>query len=315
MRNTGLKEEHGVASPPKTRAMLSLSATKKSPDAEVSPNRLSARRFFRNPFAVGGLVILVLITLASVLAPFVSPYEPDTISLTQIRQPPSGDHWLGTDSTGRDVLSRLLSGGQVSLAVGFCAAFLAVTTGTLLGVLAGWFGGLLDAIVSRVIDIMLTVPPILVVIVLASIIGPNVFLLIIVIAGLSWPNSARIARGVVLGLREQEFVQAARVLGSGNWFIVRKHLIPGVLPPVVVAATLLVSEAVLLESALSFLGAGVQPPQSSWGNMLTEAQSITVLSSMPWLWIPAGTLIALTVLSAMAVGDGLRDAIDPRKNG
>lgn len=315
MSNKRLRPGRRIASPPKTEAMPELSVGKKQRDGELSPNRLAARRFFRNPFAVAGLVILTLVTLASVLAPFISPYGPDHIDLSSIRQSPSADHWLGTDSTGRDVLSRLLSGGQVSLTVGFLAALLAVTTGTLLGVIAGWFGGVLDAIISRVIDIMLTVPPILVVIVLAGILGPNVGLLIVVIAGLSWPDSARIARGVVLGLREQEFVQAARVLGSKSWFIIRNHLIPGVLPPVIVAATLLVSSTVLLESALSFLGAGVQPPQSSWGNMLTEAQSLTVLSSMPWLWIPAGTLIALTVLSAMAVGDGIRDAIDPRRNG
>lgn len=315
MKNRTPVTKRKATSPPKTRVMPSVSGASKVRDGDLSPNRLAARRFFRNPFAVGGLIVLTLVTLASALAPWISPYAPEAIDLTQIRQPPSGAHWLGTDSTGRDVLSRLLSGGQVSLAVGFLAAFLAVTTGTLLGVLAGWFGGVLDAIVSRVIDVMLTVPPILVVIVLAGIIGPNVFLLIMVIAGLSWPNSARIARGVVLGLREQEFVQAAKVLGSKSWFIISRHLIPGVLPPVVVAATLLVSEAVLLESALSFLGAGVQPPQSSWGNMLTEAQSLTVLSSMPWLWIPAGVFIALTVFSAMAVGDGIRDAIDPRKNG
>lgn len=296
-------------------SLLSTSENPKRPVADFSPTRLAARRFLRNSLAVAGLTIIILITFASVMAPIISPYPPDEIDLLQIRNGPSNSHLLGTDSTGRDVLSRLLSGGQVSLTVGFLAAFLAVTTGTILGVLAGWFGGLLDAAISRMIDIMLSVPPILVVIVLAGIVGPSVPLLIIVIAGLSWPNSARIARGVVLGLREQEFVQAARVLGSNSWFIMTRHLLPGVLPPVVVSATLLVSEAVLLESALSFLGAGVQPPQSSWGNMLTEAQSLTALSSMPWLWLPPGLLIAVTVLSAMAIGDGLRDAIDPRRNG
>ncbi|MDI6023410.1 ABC transporter permease [Leucobacter sp. UT-8R-CII-1-4] len=306
--------EPRVVHPPKTTVVTTVDVENDAKRRELSPNRLAVRRFLRNPPAVIGLAVLAIITLASVFAPFISPFAPDAIDLGAIRQPPSAEHWLGTDSTGRDVLSRLLSGGRVSLAVGFLAAFLAVTTGTLLGVIAGWYGGAIDAVISRVIDIMLTVPPILVVIVLAGIIGPNVTLLILVIAGLSWPGSARIARGVVLGLREQEFVQAAGVLGSKSWFVIRKHLLPGVLPPVVVAATLLVAEAVLLESALSFLGAGVQPPQSSWGNMLTEAQSLTVLSSMPWLWIPAGTVIALTVLSAMSAGDGIRDAIDPRKN-
>ena len=172
----------------------------------------------------------------------------------------------------------------------------------------------MDGIISRVIDIMLSLPAVLVIIVLAGVIGPSVPMLILVIAGLAWPTPARIARGVVLSLREEEFVQAARAIGSRTSFILFRHLLPGALPPIVVSATLLVAESVLLESSLSFLGAGVQPPQSSWGNMLNEAQSLTVLSSMPWLWVPPGLMIALTVLSAMAVGDGIRDAIDPRKN-
>lgn len=281
---------------------------------DLSPDRRALRRFLANPAAVVGLAVLVLVVLASALAPWISPYRPESIDLTAVRQAPSGAHLLGTDSTGRDVLTRLLAGGQVSLMVGFLSAIIAVSVGAFVGVVAGWFGGLLDAIISRVVDIMLSVPPVLVIIVLAGIVGPSVPLLILVIAGLSWPSSARIARGVVLGLREEEFVQAARVLGSRSGYIIRRHLIPGVLPPVVVAATLLVSEAVLLESALSFLGAGVRPPQSSWGNMLTEAQSLTVLAGMPWLWVPPGVMIALTVLSAMAVGDGIRDAIDPRKS-
>jgi peptide/nickel transport system permease protein len=281
---------------------------------ELSPDQLARRRFYRNPTAVIGLIVLAVILLASVLAPLISPYDPSAIDLKSIRQPPSPEHLLGTDSTGRDVFSRLLAGGQVSLSVGFVAAIIAVTLGTLAGVLAGWFGGITDTIISRTVDIMLSVPAVLVIIVLAGVIGPSVPLLIGIIALLSWPSTARIARGVVLSLREEEFVQAARVLGSRNGYIIRRHLVPGVLPPVVVSATILVAEAVLLESSLSFLGAGVQPPQSSWGNMLNEAQSLTVLSSMPWLWVPAGLLIAATVLSAMAIGDGIRDAIDPRKN-
>lgn len=296
-----------------TTTNLVTTAALAVPSRAPSPDRAAARRFAGNPAALLGCITLLILVLASVLAPMISPYDPNAIDLLAIRRPPSADHWLGTDSTGRDVFSRLLAGGSISLAVGFFSAIIAVSLGTLIGVFAGWFGGVLDALVSRVIDIMLSVPPVLVIIVLAGVIGPSVPMLVAVIAGLSWPSAARIARGVVLGIREEEFVQAARVLGSSNGFIIRRHLVPGVLPPVVIAATLLVSEAVLLESALSFLGAGVQPPQSSWGNMLTEAQSLTVLSSMPHLWVPAGLAIAATVLSAMAIGDGIRDAIDPKK--
>ena len=281
---------------------------------ESSPDKLAWRRFLKNPVAVIGVIALLITVIASVLAPIISPYPPNAIDLGNVRQPPSADHLLGTDSTGRDVFSRLLAGGQISLMVGFLAALMAVAIGTLAGVVAGWFGGIVDGIISRIIDIMLSVPPVLVIIVLAGVIGPSVPMLVVVIAGLAWPTPARIARGVVLSLREEEFVQAARALGSRTGFIIFRHLVPGVLPPIVVSATLLVAESVLLESSLSFLGAGVQPPESSWGNMLNEAQSLTVLSSMPWLWVPAGLMIAITVLSAMAIGDGVRDAIDPRKN-
>lgn len=281
---------------------------------QSSPDKLALRRFVRNPIAVIGVIALLIAVLASLLAPIISPYPPNAIDLAAVRQAPSADHLLGTDSTGRDVFSRMLAGGQISLLVGFSAALMAVAIGTLAGVAAGWFGGIIDAFISRVIDIMLSVPAVLVIIVLAGVIGPSVPMLIIVIAGLAWPAPARIARSVVLSLREEEFVQAARAFGSRTGYIIFRHLVPGVLPPIVVSATLLVAEAVLLESSLSFLGAGVQPPESSWGNMLNEAQSLTVLSSMPWLWVPPGLMIAITVLSAMAVGDGIRDAIDPRKN-
>lgn len=281
---------------------------------ESSPDKLALRRFIRNPAAMIGVIALLITVLASVLAPLITPYPPTAIDLTNVRQPPSVEHLLGTDSTGRDVFSRMLAGGQVSLMVGFAAALAAVAFGTLAGIVAGWFGGIIDGVISRVIDIMLSVPPVLVIIVLAGVIGPSVPMLILVIAGLAWPTPARIARGVVLSLREEEFVQAARAIGSRTGFILLRHLLPGALPPIVVSATLLVAESVLLESSLSFLGAGVQPPASSWGNMLNEAQSLTVLSSMPWLWVPPGLMIAITVLSAMAIGDGIRDAIDPRKN-
>lgn len=284
------------------------------PKPQRSSRSLAWRRFVRNPVALVGAAILVLIIMATLFTPLLISVDPNAIDLKAVRQPPSPDHLLGTDSSGRDVLARMLAGAQVSLLIGFLAAAIAVTIGALVGAIAGWFGGTLDAVISRIIDIFLSLPIVLVVIVVAGILGPSITMLVGIIALLAWPGSARIARGVVLALKEQEFIQAARVSGSGSWYIIRRHLLPGVLPPVTVAATLLVSEAVLLESALSFLGAGVRPPQASWGNMLTEAQSITVLSSMPWLWLPPGIMIALTVLCAMAVGDGIRDAIDPKRN-
>ncbi len=280
----------------------------------VPPGRLAFRRFLRNPAAVVGAVVLILIVLAVVVGPLFVPWDPDVGELIDARQPPSAEHWLGTDLIGRDELARILAGGRVSLTIGFLAALLAVTVGTVVGTLAGWFGGVADAIISRIIDILLSVPAVLVIIVFAGILGPSLPMLIIVFSALLWPQSARIARSVVLSVREQEFVQAARVLGSRTRYIVLHHLIPGVLPSVIVAATILVADAVLSEAAVSFLGAGVQPPQASWGNMLNDSKSLTVLTLMPWLWLPPGLAIFATVLSTMAVGDGVRDAIDTRRN-
>jgi peptide/nickel transport system permease protein len=281
----------------------------------VPPGRLALRRFLRNPGAAVGAIVLLIVILAVVFGPMISPFDPDVGKILESRKPPSAEHWLGTDAIGRDQLARVMAGGRVSLTIGFIAALLAVSFGTIVGTLSGWFSGVADAIISRIIDILLSVPAVLVIIVFAGILGPSVPMLIIVFASLLWPQSARIARGVVLSLREQEFVQAARVLGSRTLFIVFRHLIPGVLPAVIVAATILVADAVLSEAAVSFLGAGVQPPQASWGNMLNDAKSITVLSSMPWLWLPPGIAIFATVLSTMAVGDGVRDAIDTRRIG
>jgi peptide/nickel transport system permease protein len=283
--------------------------------ALVPPGRLALRRFLRNPGAVIGAIVLLVVILAVVFGPMLSPFDPDVGKILESRKPPSAEHWLGTDAIGRDQLARVMAGGRVSLTIGFIAALLAVSFGTIVGTLSGWFSGVADAVISRIIDILLSVPAVLVIIVFAGILGPSVPMLIIVFASLLWPQSARIARGVVLSLREQEFVQAARVLGSRTLFIVFRHLIPGVLPAVIVAATILVADAVLSEAAVSFLGAGVQPPQASWGNMLNDAKSITVLSSMPWLWLPPGIAIFATVLSTMAVGDGVRDAIDTRRIG
>ncbi|MDF2989540.1 MAG: transporter permease [Microbacterium sp.] len=296
-----------------TTGVLTDPRRRRSALGELSPGALARRRFRRNILAVFGLAVLSLVCLAAAFAPWLTPYAPEQVDLLAVRQAPSAEHLLGTDSVGRDVLTRLLYGGRVSLTVGLASAAIAVTVGTIVGVTAGWFGGWFDAVMTRIIDAFLSVPPVLVAIVLAGILGPNLPMLLAVIAGLSWPSSARIARSVVIGLKREEFMQAAAVLGTRTGYILHRHLVPYVLPHVTVAATLLVSEAILLEAALSFLGVGVQPPTPSWGNMLTEAQSVTVLAGMPWLWIPTGLTIAVTVLAAMSLGDGLRDALDPRR--
>jgi peptide/nickel transport system permease protein len=202
----------------------------------------------------------------------------------------------------------MLYGGRVSLSVGLLTGLAVYLIGTVVGVFAGWYGGWIDQLLMRVADLFLSIPPVLVVIVIAGILGPNLPLLIALIAAFSWPNVARIARGSVLSLREQEYVLAAMTVGARGWRIVFRHLVPAVMPPVTVASTLLAAQAILLEAALSFIGVGVQPPTPSWGNMLTDAQSITVISSQPWLWLPPGIAIVVTVLSVTFLGDGIGDA-------
>jgi peptide/nickel transport system permease protein len=278
------------------------------PGKSLSPAALARRRFLRNRPAVIGAALLIILACAAIFAPLITSYSPTHIDLENVLSPPSSAHWLGTDSTGRDEFSRMLYGGRVSLSVGLLTGLAVYLIGTVVGVFAGWYGGWIDQLLMRVADLFLSIPPVLVVIVIAGVLGPNLPLLIALIAAFSWPNVARIARGSVLSLREQEYVLAAMTVGARGWRIVFRHLVPAVMPPVIVASTLLAAQAILLEAALSFIGVGVQPPTPSWGNMLTDAQSITVISSQPWLWLPPGIAIVVTVLSVTFLGDGIGDA-------
>lgn len=273
------------------------------------------RRFRGNVGAVVGLVLLGSVVAVVLIGPLVLPHAPTAIDLDRVREPPSATHWLGTDDTGRDLLARLVSGGRVSLLVGFSAATSALLLGTVLGVLSGWAGGPVDLAVTRVTELFMAVPSVLVVIVLAGVLGPSVGLLITLIALLSWPQSCRIARSVVLKVRELEFVHAARASGTRSWRILLRHVLPNVLPHVGVAGTTLVAVSILSEASLSFLGLGVTPPQASWGTLLLEVRSFAKLAGMPWLWVPPGLAISLTGLSIVLVGDGLRDALDPGATG
>lgn len=278
----------------------------------LSPGQLAIRRFRRHKLAMVGLVVLVLMALAAVVLPFVIGTDPNAVEVTAIRRPPGNGHPLGTDSTGRDVLARLVAGGRVSLMVGLSVALIATTIGLLLGAVAGYFGGWVDGLVSRIADVVLSFPTLIIVIVVVAFVGPSLPTLILSIGLFGWPIAFRIVRGLTLSLREQDSIQAVSGLGAGPVRIMRKHVVPSVIAPLTVVATLEVAQAILLEAALSFLGLGVPPPTASWGNMLNEAQSLTILESMPWLWLPPGIAIALTVLAVNFVGDGLRDAADPR---
>ncbi len=268
-------------------------------------------RFRRHKVALVGSVILLALVVGAVGAPLFARNDPYRVSISAYRKPPRAANPLGTDSSGRDVLSRLLHAGRVSLSVGLVAVSIYSVIGIVLGSLAGFHGGWVDSVIMRGADIVLAFPSLILIITIVSLIGPSIYNVMIVIGLLGWPPIARIVRGLFLTLREREFVLASRTVGASNSRIIFRHILPNALAPVIVAATFGMATAILLEAGLSFLGLGVQPPTPSWGNMLTDAQSLTVLESMPWMWIPPGIAIALAVLAINFIGDGLRDALDP----
>jgi len=278
-----------------------------------SPFRIAVRRFRRHRLALAGLVFLGVIAIIALFAPFFAPYDPNEVNVMAYRTPPSGDHWLGTDSAGRDVISRLVYGARVSLTVGVSAALSAAAIGTVLGLISGVFGGWVDVVIMRIVDVFLSFPSLIVILLLVSVLGPSMMTIVVVIAIFEWPPSCRIVRQMTLSIKETEYVLAARASGAGRFRIMFRHVLSGTLSPLTVVATLLSASAILLEAALSFLGLGVRQPQASWGSMLQAAQSLTILQEMWWLWIPPGLAIALTVLAINFVGDGLRDAFDPRQ--
>jgi peptide/nickel transport system permease protein len=279
----------------------------------ASPGRLALRRFVRHRLAMVGLGLILLVAALSIFAPLIAPSDPFKVDLAFFRKPPNAAHLLGTDSAGRDVLSRMLYAGQVSLSVGLVAALMSTTIGLVLGSIAGTYAGWVDALIMRLTDVVLSFPALVVIITVVAVVGPSILTIIFGIGLFYWPTACRIVRGLALSLREQDFLVAARALGATDRHVIIRHLVPSVLSPLTVTATFAVAQAILLEAALSFLGLGVRPPQPSWGNMLNEAQSLTILESMPWLWLPPGVAIAVTVLAINFIGDGLRDALDPRQ--
>lgn len=271
------------------------------------------KRFKKHKLAVFGFWFLVLIAICAIFAPWLAPYAPSEIN-PAFSAPPSMEHWLGTDQVGRDVLSRLIYAARVSLMVGLLSIAIAAIIGTVLGLVAGYFGGIVDGIIMRITDVFMSFPYIMFILVVASIVGPGLTNIIIILGVLGWPSIARLVRGNVLALKQSDYVKASIALGYSAPRIIFKHVLPNTVAPILIYATSGVAGAILDEAALSFLGLGVQPPAASWGNMLSNAQSISVLTNLPWLWIPAGLLILLTVLSVNYIGDALRDALDPRNN-
>jgi peptide/nickel transport system permease protein len=274
--------------------------------------RIASRHFKKSKIALFGLLVLVLLYLIALLAPLLAPYDPiaqkDIVTTSYLK--PSVQHWLGTDRFGRDILSRILYGARISLSIGFVATLISVTLGTVLGALAGFFGGKIDALLMRFTDMVLAFPRLVLLIMIVALFSPSIAVIITVLGLTQWPNTTRIVRGDVLSLREREFIQAAHALGMGKARIIFKHLIPNVLAPVIVTATLGIGNTIVLEAGLSFLGLGVQPPIPSWGNMVADGRD-NLLGAW-WVATFPGLTIVLTVLAFNLVGDGLRDALDPR---
>jgi peptide/nickel transport system permease protein len=284
------------------------------PVAAEPRRHVRLKTFTRHRFAVAGLIVIALMALIAIFAPWIATHNPNYVDLLASNQGPSREHWLGTDDIGRDVFSRVVFGARVSLSVGIVAVTIYVLIGTILGALSGYFGGIVDAVIQRLTDAVMCFPSLIIIIAAVAIVGPSIYNVMVIIGLLTWPSICRIVRGQFLSLREREFVEAARSMGAGNMRIIFRHLLPNAVAPIIVAATFGIASAILTEAGLSFLGLGVQPPTASWGNMINTAQSAAVLQRMPWLWIPAGIMIALAVLSINFIGDGLRDTLDPRSN-
>jgi peptide/nickel transport system permease protein len=267
-------------------------------------------RFRRNRLALSGLVLVAGLFLISLLAPWLAPYDPNFIDIQAILVPPSSMHLMGTDSLGRDVFSRIIYGSQISLKVGFVAVGLATLIGVCLGAIAGYYGSWVDNVLMRLVDLMLCFPTFFLILAVIAVLEPSIWNIMVIIGLTGWMGVARLVRAEFLSLREREFVQAARALGAKDSRIIFRHLLPNALAPVMVSATLGVAGAILTESALSFLGLGVQPPTPSWGNILTAGKDNIEIAW--WLSVFPGLAILITVMGYNLLGEGIREAIDPR---
>ncbi|WP_234119067.1 oligopeptide ABC transporter permease [Clostridium hydrogenum] len=285
----------------------------------VSPKRLIWNRLKKNKLAMSGLVVLIVMILFTLVGPFLTGYTQEALDFANPKAGPSLQHLMGTDNLGRDVLTRLMYGGRISIAVGVVSVIVEVVIGSILGVVAGYYGGIVDSILMRIVDIILCVPTFPILIVLGAILSDlkvppqdRIGFLMLIIGFLSWPSLCRLVRGEVLSLREQEYMQASEALGLSDSRKMFKHLLPNTVPTIIVTATLGIGSNILYESSLSYLGLGVMPPAASWGNMIQAVNDSYTMQHYPWLWIPPGLLILLTVVAINILGDGLRDALDPK---
>ncbi|BES66370.1 ABC transporter permease [Gottschalkiaceae bacterium SANA] len=278
----------------------------------LSPMGIVYKRLRRNKMAVAALFILILLTLIAIFAPLLTPYDRDQIDMANSYQKPSAEHWLGTDDLGRDTFTRLVYGGRVSLSVGLVSTAISLIIGVLLGAIAGYNGGWIDNLIMRIVDVFMCFPFFVIAIAIAAVLGPSIYNVMLISGVLSWTKIARIVRAEVMAIKGREFIEAAISLGLEAREIIIKHILPNVLAPIIVYATLGIAVGILSEAGLSFLGLGVKQPQPSWGNMLAAAQSLRSLRLHWWLWIPPGMMVLMTILSINILGDGLRDAFDPK---
>ncbi|WP_420970149.1 ABC transporter permease [Bradyrhizobium sp. B120] len=293
-----------------TDAVLSTSASLAAAETLESPARRAGRRLVRRKGAVLGLTVIALFILLAVFAPLIVPYDPIATSWSLVRKAPSMQHWFGTDELGRDVLARVVFGARASLLAGVISVSIALAIGVPLGLLAGYRGGFIDALISRITDAMLACPFLILAIALAAFLGPSLGNAMIAIGVSATPIFIRLTRGQVMNVKVEDYVEAARAMGNPRWRIALVHILPNILPALLVQATLSIAAAIIAEAALSFLGLGQQPPAPSWGSMLNAAQRF--LTTAPWMAIWPGLAIFLVVLSFNLVGDGLRDALDPK---
>ncbi len=278
--------------------------------AKISTNPSVLKRALSNPLAKSGFIIILAVFILAMLATWIAPYDPDDINVKAILLEPSAQHWMGTDGLGRDVLSRMLYGGRISLLVGLVAVGISTAIGILLGALAGYYRGWVDTLIMRLVDVMLSIPSFFLILAVIAFLTPSIYNVMIVIGLTSWMGVTRLVRAEFLSLSSREFVQAARALGAKDARLIFTHLLPNSLTPIIVSSVLGVAGAVLLESGLSFLGLGVQAPQASWGNILSDGKNYIQFAW--WLSLFPGLAILMTVLGYNLLGEGLRDALDPR---
>jgi len=281
------------------------------------PWRLAWQRFRKNKVSLIGLIVFALVVLGVIIVPMIMPYTVTDINMSNVGQPPSAEHWLGTDRNGRDVLFRLFLGGRASLQIGVSTAFISIIIGSTIGGVSGYFGGKIDLLMQRFVEVMQSLPflPIVITVGAVMVWAPaeqRIFVTSLIIGCMSWMGLSRLVRGQILTLREQEFMQATEALGLTDVRKIFRHLIPNVTSVIIVNGTIVMAAAILTEAALSFLGLGVIPPMPTWGNLMGHARESYIFRNLPWVWIPAGVLCTITVLSINLLGEGLRDAFDPR---